>query len=172
VSPSSAATAVSTTTTTGPATTSTPLCETPQLAVTLGSPSGTAGTTYYDLEFVDTGPAACQLNGFPYVTFANSSGDIVGAPAGEITTTSPYEVILQPHGPAVIATLAITDASNLGPSCRLTSTAELRVFPPNQTRPAYIDHVDQTCADTSYVTIRVGPVVAPTGSGSQQASGG
>ncbi len=134
-------------------------CSSHQLAAGLGSPDGTAGTVYYQLELRNTSGSSCAVQGYPGVSFvAGSDGHQVGSPASRVAGPMP-RVLLTP-GRSAEATLAIVDASNYGPSCRLTPVLGLRVYPPDQTAALFVPHTDEACALPQYVTLRIGPLAS------------
>jgi Domain of unknown function (DUF4232) len=139
---------------TGPA-----FCPSSQLAASLGSPNGAAGTVYYQLTLRNTGTSTCIEQGYPGVSFVGGSdGHQVGAAAsrapGTVTT-----VTLAP-GASAVSTLGIVDAHNFPSDCNVTSVLGLRVYPPDERAALYVPHSDSACANTKYVTMHVGPLAA------------
>lgn len=133
------------------------LCATSQLAASLGSGNGTAGTDYYGLNLRNVSSAACFVQGYPGVSFvAGADGHRVGNPAERVAGSAP-RVVLTPQRSAV-ATLAVVDAGNYGTACQLTPVLGFRVYPPDQTAALYVAHADQACANTRYTTLRIGPL--------------
>ncbi len=133
------------------------LCSTSQLAASLGSGNGAAGTIYYNLELHNASSVTCFVQGYPGVSFvAGSNGHQVGAPATRAAGATP-QVVLAPQRSA-LASLAVVDAANYGIPCQLTPVLGLRVYPPNQTAALFVPHADQACANTSYTTLRIGPL--------------
>lgn len=146
--------AVSTTVPSGPQP-----CATANLAGSLGSPSGAAGSVYYSLVLANTGPATCTLSGYPGVSLVTSeSGGQIGAAATH--TSGTVATVTLAHGQSASANLGITVASNYGSSCDITAAAGLRVYPPGQTTALFIPHSDNGCANSADVLLHVGPVAA------------
>jgi len=121
--------------------------------------NGTAGSVYYPLILRNTGSSTCTMFGYPGVSYvASAGGSQIGAPAARRVGTA-HTISLAP-GQSAQATLGITDAANFTTACRITPVSWLRVYPPAQTVPLYIPHKDQACANTTDVTLQVGPMVA------------
>src|SRR6202789_1197070 len=59
-------------------------CLTRALKVSLGPPNGAAGTTFYPLQFVNTGKTSCILKGYPGVSAVTSSGKQIGNAASRV----------------------------------------------------------------------------------------
>ncbi len=159
--PTTPAPATTAPTTTGPVPTTVPAppgrCSSKQLAGSLGSPDGAAGTIYYQLELRNTSAVACVVQGYPGVSFvAGADGHQVGAPASRVAGAAPSRVLTP--GESAAATLAIVDASNFGTPCNLTDVLGLRVFPPDETAALFVPHADEACANTQDPTLRIGPL--------------
>ncbi len=122
----------STTATTTPGT---PSCRTASLALSLGTPNGSAGATHYGLTFRNTGTAACTLYGFPGVSFLDSSGHQIGDPA-QRQGGSPATVTVA-AGASAFASVAVTDPG-IPPCTGSTPAAQVRVYPPGETHAAAV----------------------------------
>jgi hypothetical protein len=162
VTTTAAGSSVTSSGTSSPATTAGPgRCHTSSLTGSLAGASGTAGSSYYRLVLTNTGSTACVIQGYAGVSFVTgSNGQQVGAPADR-SPGSTLSVLLAP-GQRAQAVLQITDAGNYGPSCGITATDGLRVYPPGQTASLLIVHSDKGCSNTRDVTLRVGPFSAST----------
>jgi Protein of unknown function (DUF4232) len=134
-----------------------PACTTEHTQVWLGLPGdGTAGATFYQLEFSNIGPATCTLTGFPGVSAVRRSGHPVGLPASR--TGHDSVVTLAPGGTGH-AVLKVTDA---GAVCAHPVTAAgLKVHPPGQTRPQPAQLAVEACPNRR--TMQVRAVHADTG---------
>ncbi len=133
------------------------LCATSQLAASLGSPNGTAGTIFYNLNLHNMSSGTCFVRGYPGVSFvAGTDGHQVGNAAERVVGPTP-EVVLAPQRSAV-ALLAVVDAAHYGTSCQLTRVLGLRVYPPDQTAALYVASTQQACANTRFTTLRIGPL--------------
>jgi hypothetical protein len=132
-------------------------CATSQLAGSLGSAEGAAGTIYYQLQLRNISAAACVLQGYPGVSFvAGADGHQVGDPAARVAGSAPSRVLAP--GESAGATLAIVDASNFGTPCDLTNVLGLRVYPPDQTTALFVPHADKACANAQDLTLRIEPL--------------
>ena len=134
--PSTTSPSTTSTTAQGPTTTTStttasavgPQCSFNDLTVSVGPADGAAGHTYFPLDFLNTGAAACTLYGFPGVSFLNASGATIGSITSREGNESPATVTVSPDGFAV-ASLAVTDPGI--PPCAASSIASfVRVYPP------------------------------------------
>ncbi len=126
--------------------------------------SGTAGTTYYVLEFSNIGTTTCTLHGFARVWGVTVGGALVGKPASHEGT--PALVTLAPRQTAH-AILGVTDTGALCGTSGVQA-AGLRVVPPGQTLPASpgerdeVEHFPlEVCSNES--SMHVQPIRAGTG---------
>jgi hypothetical protein len=134
-------------------------CSTSSLEVWLGNGEGggTAGRTYYPLEFSNIGHRRCTLYGYPGVTAWGANAKPVG-PAASRNSSSHGTVTLKP-GATAHALLAIGD---WGAICsKATNASGLSVYPPGQTRAQQISFPFQTCAKQGVLV--TGPVRAGVG---------
>jgi hypothetical protein len=108
-------------------------CRTSSLALSFGSPNGSAGAIHYTLTFQNTGTTPCTLNGFPGVSFLDGSGNQIGQPAQREGAT-PSTVTVAAAASAY-ASVAVTDPGI--PPCSGSSAAtQVKVFPPGETHAA------------------------------------
>ena len=112
-----------------------PMCQTPGLVVWLDTQgNGTAGSTYYTLEFTNFSGHACNLNGYPYVDAISITGALIGGPASFNKVHTPAMVTIA-NGATAVSVLKVVDTGVFPvASCRPVRAAGLRVYPPNQTR--------------------------------------
>jgi hypothetical protein len=108
-------------------------CSASDLAVSVDADSvdGTAGTTYFNLEFTNISHSACALFGYPGVSALNGNLNQIGK-AAERNNNLPYtDVILAPdhtaHGDLGYHDIIVD------PACKPKAAFELRVFAPNDT---------------------------------------
>jgi opacity protein-like surface antigen len=101
--------------------------------------SGTAGTTYYELEFSNSGTKSCTFNGFPSVWAVGKNGLRIGKPAKDRSTPKTVTV-----GPGKTAH-AILGVEGTGAICGKNGVeaAGLRVVPPNQVLPKSAGETDE-----------------------------
>ena len=124
---------------------------------------GTAGTTYYELEFTNIGTRPCTLHGFPDVWAVTPHRAEIGKPASHQNIV-PSTVTLQP-GATAHAILGVVDT---GAVCGRESVtaAGLKVVPPGQPMPVgAADEVEnlpvQVCPHGSSMNLR--PIHSGTG---------
>jgi len=140
-----------------------PACKTSGLAASLGPGNGTAGSTYYPIEFTSNSGATCTLYGYPGVSFLAASGGQVGAAATE-DPAYPRRLVTLAPGAAAHAELRVTDAMNYPASaCRPVTVHRLRVFPPGQTSPLYLALSATACTSTSVQILSVQTVQPDNG---------
>ncbi len=139
-----------------------PGCRTRQLAVWVGVPgSGTAGSTYYELQLSNVSTTTCSLHGYPGVSAVTGTGRQLGSAAARDARFTPATVVLAP-GTTAHAVLRVTDVSVFPPSrCRATTSAGLRVYPPNETASVTVPFPLHVCTTAvapylSVRTVRVG----------------
>ena len=119
-----------------------PGCTTSGLVIWLDTKgSGTAGATYYHLEFTNLSGRTCTLDGFPGVSGVDLAGHQLGGAATWETAFRPTSVMLSsgtslaPISSKDTATviLRITDVWNYPPAtCGQVAATGLRVYPPDQ----------------------------------------
>jgi len=158
-STSTTATTAATTTTTRAGTG----CATSALALTFGSPNGTAGAVHYTLTFHNTGSTSCTLYGYPGVSFLSSSGAQIGAPAQRQSGGAVTTVTLAAGGNAY-SSVAVTDPG-IPPCSSQATAAQVRVYPPGQTQSALVTAPSGVAVCSSpntsaYTSATVSPVSA------------
>jgi hypothetical protein len=133
-------------------------CQTPRLVIWLNTNgSGTAGSTFYHLEFTNLSRHRCTLNGFPFVRAVDLRRHRLGSRAS-FGHRTPHAVTLG-RGKTAKAVLQIVDAGNFPPSaCHPVTAAGLRVYPPNQTRSKVIPFPFSACSRKGPVYLIVRPV--------------
>jgi hypothetical protein len=141
----------------GAARTVTPACATSGLDVWLDTQgNGTAGTTFYNLEFTNLSGSSCTLFGFPGVSGVTLGGAQLGSAASRSGT--PHAVTLA-NGATAKAVLGIVDVGVLPPSqCQPVTAAGLRVFPPGQTSSRRVPFPFGACAKSGPIYLTIQPV--------------
>jgi hypothetical protein len=125
-----------------------PACATSALKVTVGGPGGAAaGSSYYPVQFANVSGASCTLYGYPGVSFVTAPG---GRPIGPAAVRNPAmarQLVTVSPGQTVHAELQVVDAENYpAADCGLVTAHWLKVYPPNQTAPAYVSFTAPTCS--------------------------
>jgi hypothetical protein len=133
----------------------TPKCTTSGLVMWLNAEdSGTAGSFYYHLEFVNLSGRTCTLAGYPGVSAVNLSGRQIGSPAGREVTQRPRVVTLAPGG-GTTALIRVVDVGALPASCRPVTAAGFRVYPPGQMASKVVPFPFQTCSNAAQRALSV-----------------
>jgi hypothetical protein len=143
-------------------------CRTASLLITVDNSQagGAAGSAYYPLNFTNKSPVTCELYGYPGVSFVSApdgTGRQIGVAAQRSRTFTKMAVRLAPGGTAH-AWLQVTVAANYpASSCQPVTAYWLRVYPPGETVPGYVDHTFNACSSTSTALLTVLPVRAGQG---------
>jgi Protein of unknown function (DUF4232) len=127
-------TTTSTTTSTTTGSVAAGMCHTSGLDITIGDGSGAAGTEYYEISFRNVGTKPCVLNGYPGVSFVDSVGHQIGAPAARNDVAHTPTTIAP--GATGYAALGVGNPSNF--NCPVSTPAQVRVYPPNETVAAFL----------------------------------
>ncbi len=122
------------------------------MAVPAGGGNAAAGSSYYPIQFENTSSSPCTLYGYPGVSFVTASGGSqIGIPAKRNPTLAAALVTLSP-GQTVHAELQVVDALNYpAADCGLVTAHWLKIYPPNQTVPAYVSFTAQTCSKAASI---------------------
>lgn len=116
------------------------LCTTPDLKIDADNMQGAAGSTLLDVVFTNTGDEECSLEGYPGVSLVtDNNGTQLGASADREESGDSEKVTLQP-GDRATASVRITKVGALDPEeCSPKAADGIRVYPPEETRSAYIE---------------------------------
>jgi Protein of unknown function (DUF4232) len=137
-------------------------CLSSHLKLTLGLGQGAAGTTYQVIVFTNEGSAACELHGYPGVSFVDASGAQLGRPATEDPGKRKTHV-LDAAGGQANALLRQPDPGNFpASSCHVTTADRLKVYPPGETVALFVHDAVQVCTTAAGRT-GIGPVLAGNG---------
>lgn len=135
-----------------------PACTTSALDVWLdtGGGGGTAGGTYYDLQFTNLSAHACTLYGYPGLSAVSLSGQQLGAAARRNAQHAPASVTLAAGtgqdllSATATAVIKITDSGVYGPTtCGSVNAAGLRVYPPGQTASRVVPFPFAACSHSA-----------------------
>lgn len=121
-------------------------CTVADLRIVLGTGEGTAGRFYRALAFINTGRSTCVIQGFPGVSFvAGDDGHQVGEPA--IRQGIKGQAIRLTPGSTAMVALGFADIGAYDPAqCEPTAVRGLRVYPPHDTRSAFVSYPTTACA--------------------------
>jgi len=124
-----------------------PRCAPGNLAVWVNANSadGTAGTTYYHLDFTNISGHMCHLNGWPGVSAANAAGRQLGAPAVR-TGTAPPAYINLPAGGTAHSIFGYVDVQ-VSPACKPALATHLKVYPPGDSGARDAFFAASVCTD-------------------------
>jgi Domain of unknown function (DUF4232) len=121
---------------------------------------------YYPLNFTNTAKTACEMYGFPGVSFVTAptgQGQQVGASARRSGAFAKVAIRLAPGGTAH-AWLKVATAVNYPASdCQPVTVHWLRVYPPGETAAGYAGQTFTACTSASAPLLTVLPVRAGTG---------
>ena len=134
-------------------------CAPGQLAVWVNADNigAAAGSSYYHLDFTNTGTATCHLHGYPGVSAVNGAGAQLGDAASRDPVAAPRYVNIAPGGTAhTILQVASTD-NYPAARCEAVSAARLKVYPPGDTgaRHAFYDLPSCSVKGAPYLSVEV-----------------
>jgi len=138
-------------------------CATRDLVVWLDTNGdAAAGSVYYELELTNLSRQSCVLRGYPGVSGVDLAGRPLGAPAIRNAGNTVGPVVLSP-GDSASALLKIAD-TGVFPSatCRTTTAAGLRVYPPNETASAVVPYPFRACSGPGATYLQVRAVTSAT----------
>jgi len=126
--------------------------------------NGTAGSSYYPLQFTNLSRHACAMRGFPGVSAVDRNLHQLGSPAGRDHVIPVRTVVLAP-GATAHAILRYGDvAVATSPGCHPTlRTFELRIYPPGGYRATYAAFDFEACSHAGPVYLGIEPVQAGVG---------
>ena len=121
--------------------------------------NGTAGSSYWPLQFTNLSRHACAMRGFPGVSAVDRSGHQLGSPAGRDHVIPSRTVVLAPGATAHTLLRYADVAVATEPGCHPTfSTFELRIYPPGQYRATYAAFDLEACSHAGPVYLSVEPL--------------
>jgi hypothetical protein len=143
-------------------------CRTATLVISVNDKQagGTAGAAYYPLNFTNTSARACEMYGYPgvsFVTAGSGAGRQIGAAAVRSTAFAKLAVRLGP-GSSAHAWLKVTVAANYpAATCDPVTADWLRVYPPEETTAGYVSQTFSACGSASAPLLTILPVRAGKG---------
>ena len=123
-----------------------------KVAVPKGQGNAAAGSSYYPIQFTNASGTSCTLYGNPGVTFVTAPGGGQIGPAATRNPAAAKQLVTVPPGQTVHAELQVVDAENYPPAdCGLVTAHWLKIYPPNQTAPAYVGFTAQACSKPKHI---------------------
>ena len=123
-------------------------CTTAELTGSLGPAEGAAGSVYRTLLLTNTGGRACELTGFPGVSYVTGDGGQQVGPAAAMSGERGGPVRLA-AGASAGAELKLVNVANYDAAvCRPTPVRGLRVYPPGDTAALFVPAEGTGCAGT------------------------
>jgi hypothetical protein len=136
------------------------------MSIDLSQANGAAGSTYYPLNFTNTSAKACEMYGYPGVSFVTAgsvTGRQIGAAALRSTAFTKLAIRLAP-GDSAHAWLEVTVAANYPASTCDPVTADwVKVYPPEETVAGYVSQTFSACGSASAPLLAILPVRAGRG---------
>jgi len=128
-------------------------CSASQLGVWVNADSanGAAGTIYYHLDFTNTSRWTCYLYGWPGVSATNWAGGQLGQAAHRVADVKARVVNVPPGGTAHAALGWVV--AQLSKSCKPTTAALLKVYPPNNKGAKHAFFPLSVCTKTWTLTV-------------------
>ena len=124
-------------------------CATSALKVTVpkGQGNAAAGSSYYPIQFANVSGASCTLYGYPGVSFVTAPGGRQIGPAATRNPAAARQLVTVSPGQTAHAEQQVINAENYPPAdCGLVTAHWLKIYPPNQTGPAYVSFTAQACS--------------------------
>jgi hypothetical protein len=136
------------------------------IAVDASQAQGAAGSAYYPLNFTNTSGTACEMYGYPGVSFAAApagAGRQIGVAAQRSSAFAKVAVRLA-AGQTAHAWLKVAVAGNYpAATCQPVTAHWLRIYPPGETAASYVGHPFDACSSASAALLSVLPVRAGQG---------
>lgn len=127
-----------------------PRCQPGQLYVWVSpnSAEGTAGTTYFHLDFTNISRSECHLYAWPGVSATNANGKQLGVPAiRNADVPARYVNILS--GGTAHSNLGYVDVQ-VTPQCKMATAMYLKVYPPGSTGSRNAFFPLRACTNKTY----------------------
>ncbi|MEO5708931.1 MAG: DUF4232 domain-containing protein [Nocardioidaceae bacterium] len=133
-------------------------CTVDDLKVRLSPGEGAAGSTFFLVRLTNTTGLTCRSGGFGGVSLVGGGdGRQIGAPADRVEKPKLRVVTLKP-GASAEAKLQLTEAANYpATKCRPVQAQGFRVYPPNQTKSAFVRHPATACRNNAVHLLRLSP---------------
>ncbi|MBP2340565.1 hypothetical protein JOF41_006743 [Saccharothrix coeruleofusca] len=113
-------------------------CRSVGLDVSFGREEGAAGTVYREVLLTNRGVRPCVLRGFPGVSYVDGDGAQIGGAAERVGDRGPQLTLR--HGETAASDVGFAQVRNFDPDvCQPTPVWGVRVYPPDETEPLYLD---------------------------------
>jgi hypothetical protein len=143
-----------------------PACTAENLGVwvAVSQGNGAAGSLYLPLQFTNLSRHACALRGFPGVSAIDRKGHQLGSPAGR-NHVVPARTVVLAAGATAHTILRYSDVAVItAPGCHpVSSTFELRVYPPGQRQATLAAFDLQACSHAGPVYMDVERILPGVG---------
>jgi hypothetical protein len=133
-------------------------CRTADLAVSVRQLDAAMSTTYYDVILANRSTHPCRTGGYGGISLVGGgNGTQIGAPATRDSASKPVAITLQP-GRRAHARLGVGQALNYPKKkCDPVQAEGVRVYPPNETRSAYVALAVTACRSTKVSLMSLQP---------------
>ena len=121
-------------------------------AVTTEPGAGAAGSVYRTLTLTNTSGDACEMSGYPGVSYVDAAGTQLGAPADRGAAGTAFTL---ESGASATAVLKQVNAGNYGADCGAVPAAGVRVYPPGATDSLVLPQETTACSASSIVLMTV-----------------
>jgi hypothetical protein len=132
-------------------------CGTNDLSASIGQASGAAGTTYRQLTLTNQSSAPCTMSGYPGVSLVDASGSQIGEPADRNPTKPSIVVTLAGNGSAYSVIGFPNPADLPSGKCSTTTSTNLRIYPPGNTRSLLVPIAERYCPGFSVTALSATP---------------
>jgi hypothetical protein len=129
-------------------------CHSSDLTLTAGPVNGAAGTQYFLIGFRNHSAFACELTGYPGVSFLDASGNQIGLPARRNNVA--YAPVTIAPSVKVYAQVGVGNPGVF--NCAGVTPHDIRVFPPNETAAILVHPPDTLLVCPTQGAPLVGPV--------------
>ncbi len=139
-----------------PAPRSVATCAASNLALSMGTADGTAGTIYRHAVVTNHGSGACTLAGYPAAFLLTSAAAVLGSGAAASPLYTPSTITLAAHTGQAHAVLGFPDAGNFDPGVCSANSASLELFLPDIVSPLQTPLAQANCPGFSVTALQAG----------------
>ncbi|HJD68302.1 MAG TPA: DUF4232 domain-containing protein [Corynebacterium kroppenstedtii] len=133
-------------------------CHTADIAASLKTESGAAGSSYLTITLTNQSDHSCTFYGYPGVSaVGGNDGHQIGKPADKDRNATASLVTVAP-GEAATVTVKKAQAGSYSPkSCKPQQARGLRIYPPDEKAALFVDYPTDACSGDT-VDMHVGPI--------------